>query len=102
MKRSFILKCIPTIWQVTQSGACRYSFRRDKMDRQKIWKIMKKIFFLPLVPTLLIAVPSFFLVFYVLAKGTAYPAVSYLSYLHPTGRTLLYETIFRAKIAFQS
>lgn len=81
MKRSFILKCIPTIWQVTQSRACRYILRRDKMDRQKIWKIIKKIFFLPPVPTLLIAVPSFFLVFYVLAKGTAYPAVSYLSYL---------------------
>lgn len=24
MKRSFILKCVPTSWQVTQGGACRY------------------------------------------------------------------------------
>lgn len=51
------------------------------MDRQKIWKVIKKLFFLPPIPTLLIAIPSFLFVFYVLAKGTVNPAVSYLSYL---------------------
>lgn len=26
MKRSFILECVPTNWQVAQGGACRYNF----------------------------------------------------------------------------
>lgn len=51
------------------------------MDLQKIIRILKKIFFLPPVPTLLIAIPSFALVFYVLAKGTVTPAITYPSYI---------------------
>lgn len=51
------------------------------MDKQKMIKIMKKICCLPPVPTLLIAIPSFVFVFYVLVKGTVPPAIAYISYL---------------------
>lgn len=51
------------------------------MDKQKMMKIMKKIFFLPPVPTLLIAIPSFVFVFYVLAKETVAPVIAYFSYV---------------------
>lgn len=51
------------------------------MDRQKMLRILKKIFFLPPVPTVLIAIPSFALVFYVLTKETIIPAIEYLSYI---------------------
>lgn len=51
------------------------------MNLQKVMKIMRKIFCLPPVPTLLIAIPSFVFVFYVLVKGTVSPAISYLSYI---------------------
>lgn len=51
------------------------------MDGKKLLKLLKKIFFLPPLPTLLVAVPSFLLVFYVLAKDTVMPAVAYLSYI---------------------
>ncbi|MGN1188574.1 MAG: hypothetical protein ACI4R6_08765, partial [Lachnospiraceae bacterium] len=50
------------------------------MDKQKLIKILRKIFCLPPIPTLLIAIPSFILVFYVLISGDVMPAVAYLSY----------------------
>lgn len=50
------------------------------MDTQKIEKILKKIFILPPVPTLLIAVPSFALVIYVLANDMENEVVSYVAY----------------------
>lgn len=51
------------------------------MDRQKIYKILKKIFCLPPVPTVLIAAPSFTLVFLCLTKETMPAAISYISYV---------------------
>lgn len=51
------------------------------MDGKKLLKLLKKIFFLPPLPTLLIAVPSFLLVFYVLIKDEVMPAAAYLSYV---------------------
>lgn len=51
------------------------------MDKQKIWKITKKIFCLPSVPTLLIAIPSFCLVFYSLINEYIDPAIKYFSYI---------------------
>lgn len=53
---------------------------KQKRDVQKMMKIIKKIFCLPAVPTFLIAIPSFILVFYVMIEG-AIPAVAYLSYV---------------------
>ena len=51
------------------------------MDLQKMLRVVKKIFFLPPVPTLLIAVPSFVFVFWVLVRKSVHPAVAYVSYL---------------------
>ncbi|MGN0341180.1 MAG: hypothetical protein ACI4DO_00140 [Roseburia sp.] len=51
------------------------------MDKNKVMKILKKIFFLPPLPTLLIAIPSFVLVFFVLAQETVLPVIAYLSYI---------------------
>lgn len=51
------------------------------MDVQKIWKFIKKIIFLPPVPTLLIAVPSFAFVIWVLMQDSVYPAVTYAAYI---------------------
>lgn len=51
------------------------------MDIQKISRLIKKIFFLPPIPTLLIAIPSFAFVFYVLTKDTVSSAIEYLSYV---------------------
>ena len=51
------------------------------MNKQKMMKIIKRIFFLPPVPTLLIAIPSFAMVFFVLIKEALSPVISYLSYI---------------------
>ena len=51
------------------------------MDLQRIMDILKRIFKLPPIPTLLIAVPSFALVIYVLANGMENTAVSYAAYI---------------------
>lgn len=51
------------------------------MDIQKIKKLLKKIFILPPIPTLLVAVPSNLLVIYVLANGMEKEVVSYIAYL---------------------
>ena len=51
------------------------------MNLQKTKEILKKIFALPPVPTLLIAIPSFALVIYVLANGLENEIISYVSYI---------------------
>lgn len=51
------------------------------MDSQRIMDILKKIFKLPPVPTLLVAVPSFALVIYVLVNGMKNTPVSYAAYI---------------------
>ena len=51
------------------------------MDLQKLKKILKKIFILPPVPTLLVAIPSYALVIYVLANGMENEIISYVSYI---------------------
>lgn len=51
------------------------------MDMKKISVFIKKIFFLPPIPTLLITIPSFVFVFFVLVKDTVSPAIEYLSYV---------------------
>lgn len=43
-------------------------------------KLLKKIFFLPPVPTLLIAVPAYGLVIYTLAGVNVNPVIAYISY----------------------
>ena len=51
------------------------------MNTKSIKKILKRIFFLPPVPTLLISVPAFGLVIYALAGENVNPAITYASYL---------------------
>lgn len=51
------------------------------MNRQNMKRILKKLFCLPPIPTLLISVPSYGLVIYALAAEDANPAVAYVSYL---------------------
>lgn len=51
------------------------------MNLQKTKEILKKIFALPPVPTLLIAIPSYTLVIYVLANGLENEIISYVSYI---------------------
>lgn len=48
---------------------------------EKVKKMMKKIFCLPPVPTLLIAVPSYLFVIYALSGGAVHQGVAYASYL---------------------
>ena len=48
---------------------------------EKMKKIIKKLFFMPLMPVLFISIPSFALVFYVLAKGEVSPMIAYFSYI---------------------
>lgn len=50
------------------------------MNLQSLKKILKKLFCLPPIPTLLISVPSFGLVIYALAGKNVNPAVAYVSY----------------------
>lgn len=50
------------------------------MNSQNMKKILKKLFCLPPVPTLLISVPSYVLVIYALAAEDVNPAVAYVSY----------------------
>lgn len=50
------------------------------MNLQMMKKKIKKLFFLPPVPTLLISIPSFVFVFYILAKGEEDSIMSYLAY----------------------
>lgn len=51
------------------------------MDLQKLIKRMKKICFLPPLPTLLIAVPSFVLVIWVLVNESVHPLIANLAYV---------------------
>lgn len=51
------------------------------MNLQNIKKVMKKIFFLPPVPTLLIAIPSYGFVIYALTAGSVEPTVAYTAYV---------------------
>lgn len=51
------------------------------MDIENIKRIMKRIFFLPPVPTLLIAIPSYGLVIYALMVESVNPAVAYFAYV---------------------
>lgn len=44
-------------------------------------KILRKVFFLPPLPTLLIAIPAYALVIYVLAAQNVNPAIAYVSYV---------------------
>lgn len=50
------------------------------MNLQSMKKLLKKIFFLPPIPTLLISVPAYGLVIYALAGKNVNPAISYISY----------------------
>jgi hypothetical protein len=55
--------------------------RRKKMDKEKRIAVLKKIFFLKPLPTVVIAVPSFVLVFFVLANGSVPMQIAYISYI---------------------
>lgn len=50
------------------------------MNLQRMEDILKKIFKLPPIPTILISVPSFALVIYVLANSMDYMVISYVAY----------------------
>lgn len=50
------------------------------MNSQNLKKVLKKLFCLPPVPTLLISVPAYLLVIYSLAAADVNPAVAYASY----------------------
>lgn len=54
------------------------------MNLQSMKKLLKKIFFLPPIPTLLISVPAYGLVIYALAGKNVNPAISYISYFIST------------------
>lgn len=51
------------------------------MDLQKLLRSMKKICFLPPLPTLLISVPSFVLVIWVLVNEPVHPVIANLAYI---------------------
>ncbi|MCM1182595.1 MAG: hypothetical protein NC337_04380 [Roseburia sp.] len=51
------------------------------MDLQSMKRIIKKIFCLPLVPTLLISVPAYGLVIYALVAEAVHPVITYASYI---------------------
>ena len=51
------------------------------MNLQRIMDILKKIFKLPPIPTILISIPSFALVIYVLANDMGNTAISYAAYI---------------------
>lgn len=51
------------------------------MKQQSIKRILKRIFFLPPIPTLLISVPSYGLVIYALAGKNVNPVIIYATYL---------------------
>lgn len=51
-----------------------------KLTGKKIKTVFRKVFFLPPVPTLLIAIPSYALVIYALAGENVNPAIAYVSY----------------------
>ncbi|MDE6433894.1 MAG: hypothetical protein K2L07_06650 [Lachnospiraceae bacterium] len=51
------------------------------MDLQKMKKILKKVFILPPVPTLLVSIPCYVLVIYVLSNGGMHPVISYAAYI---------------------
>lgn len=51
------------------------------MNKQSLKRILKKIFFLPPVPTLLISIPSYGLVIYALEGKNVNPVLAYLAYL---------------------
>lgn len=53
---------------------------RCPIGLQNIKKILKKIFFLPPIPTLLIAIPAFGLVIYALAGENVHPVITYVAY----------------------
>lgn len=53
---------------------------RGQVGIQNIKIIMKKIFFLPPVPTMLLAIPSYGFVIYALTDESVKPAVAYISY----------------------
>lgn len=48
---------------------------------EKVKRMLKKIFFMPLLPALFIIIPSFVLVFWVLIRKDVPPTVAYLSYI---------------------
>ena len=50
------------------------------MNLQDMKSILKKLFFLPPIPTLLISIPSYGLVIYALAGENVNPAIAYISY----------------------
>ena len=50
------------------------------MNLQRMIDILKKIFKLPPIPAILISVPSFVLVIYVLANNMENMAISYVAY----------------------
>ena len=50
------------------------------MNSDKMKRLLKKIFFLPPVPTLLISVPAYGLVIYALAGENVAPVIAYISY----------------------
>lgn len=50
------------------------------MNRDRLKKILRKIFCLPPVPTLLISIPSYGLVIYALADENAEPVITYIAY----------------------
>lgn len=51
------------------------------MNLQSMKKILKKIFFLPPIPTLLISIPAYGFVIYALMEESVTPAAAYVSYL---------------------
>ena len=50
------------------------------MNLQNMKKMLKKIFFLPPIPTLVISVPTYGLVIYVLVREDVEPAIAYAAY----------------------
>lgn len=51
------------------------------MDLQRMMNILKKVFKLPPIPTLVISIPSFLFVAYVLINGVESKVISYVSYI---------------------
>lgn len=65
----------------SKNDACQDGRMGVGMKKEKILRSMKKLFFLPPIPTILISVPSFLLVIYALAWEGADPVIKYAAYI---------------------
>lgn len=72
------------------------------IDRLKklLKKLFTKIFFLPLIPTLLISIPAYVLVIYVLSQGNVKSLIAYIAYFLSAYALIITITGFTSVVRF--